>query len=392
VNSAEDDSTAVSCPACGTSGLETFSNKLSDREIKRLKVYCVNKARGCEWSDEINEAKKHDENCLYGNVYCPNNCGMTLQRQFYDLHAEFECPNCESYCQLCFIIGKKNFIEGEHMEQCPKVTIPCPNHCEDTNILREDLVAHRNTCPLEKLKCEYFNLGCQVEVVRMDMEVHNTTMMSTHLSLTKKSLNKTANQLVNVKTALIDAKAQLVEKDKQLHETLIQVEQNQWPLKISSDASKSSYGLHPLPLIIRVAGMAGKQRRKQDWYSNGFLTNVGGYKLRLKMGLSGSRHTHMAIYTQIMVGPNDDRLLWPMKGKFVVQLLNQLSDNNHYKRILLYDDATSSHAAGRVYHGDRPCSWGSSSFISLVKLCSVSPTCQYMKDDCIYFKVSYQCP
>lgn len=388
---AEEDLTRlVPCPVCGTSSVKTFPNKLSDREIRRLQVYCFNKANGCEWTGEINDIKKHNENCLHGDVLCPNNCGMMVQRQFYDLHAEFECPNCEAYCQLCYVIGKKTFIEGEHMEQCPKLALPCPNNCSAAYILREAMPAHRNSCPLEKVKCEFFNLGCETEVTRKDMEVHNTTMMPKHLGLTKTLLTKTTGKLISVKAALTDAKLQLAEKDKMLHETLTLAEQNQWPMKIASDATKSLCGIPPLPLVIRVAGVTRKQRQRHNWYSNGFLSNTGGYKLRLKMVPAGNRGTHMGVYTELMPGPKDDILPWPIRGRIVVELLNQLQDSNHYKRIWLYDSTTSPSSACRVRHGDKPYGWGAPSFISLERLHSATATCQYLKDNCIYFKVSYQ--
>ena len=387
---AEDLTRLVPCPVCGTSSVKTFPNKLSDREIRKLHVHCYNKAKGCEWKGEINDIKKHNENCLHGEVLCPNNCGMKVQRQCYDLHAEFECPNCEAYCQLCYIIGKKNFIEGEHMDQCPKVVIPCPNDCGAANILRETMEAHRNSCPLEKLKCEFFAMGCEMELARKDMETHNTTMMSKHLGLTKQLLFKTMGKVINVKTALTEAKMQLADKDKMLDETLALAAQNQWPMKIASDASKSLFGAPPLPLVIRVMGVTRKQRQRHDWYSNGFLSNIGGYKLRLKVDLTGNRGTHMAVYTEIMHGPKDDILPWPMRGKFVVELLNQLSDNNHYKKIILYDGATLSSAASRACRGNKPECWGLPSFISLNRLNSTTATYQYVKENCIYFKVSYQ--
>ena len=40
-----------------------------------------------------------------------------------------------------------------------------------------------------------------------------------------------------------------------------------------------------------------------------------------------------------MKGPHDDNLKWPLKVKFIVkQLLNQVSDNLHYQKSLIYED------------------------------------------------------
>ena len=172
-----------------------------------------------------------------------------------------------------------------------------------------------------------------------------------------------------------------------LHETLMLVEQNQWPMQIASESSKSSYGAPPLPLVIRVTGVTRKQRQQQDWYSNGFLTNSGSYKLRLMVG---NTSTHMGVYTEMMPGPKDHFLPWLMWGKFTVELLNQLCDGDHYKRIWVYDSSTLPSAASRVRQGDRRHCWGTSNLISLSRLQSVTTRCQYLKDNCIYFRVSYQ--
>jgi len=40
-----------------------------------------------------------------------------------------------------------------------------------------------------------------------------------------------------------------------------------------------------------------------------------------------------------MEGPHDDKLLWPLTGKFAVKLLNQVSDTGHHSVINSVDDA-----------------------------------------------------
>jgi len=143
----------------------TFTNKLSDREIRKLEVYCSNKSDGCEWTGELNDIEAHVKRCEFEDIPCPNGCNMRLQRQFFEVHTEFECPNCEAYCQLCYMVGKKYFIEGQHMDECPKLPLPCPNSCQDKLILREGMAGHRAICPLEHVKCEYFQMGCDVAVL-----------------------------------------------------------------------------------------------------------------------------------------------------------------------------------------------------------------------------------
>jgi len=383
-------STSVSCPVCGTPGVTTFTNKLSDREIRKLIVHCTNKSGGCEWTGEVNDIETHVKRCEFESVPCPNGCDLRLQRQFLDLHTEFECPNCEAYCQLCYVVDKKHFIEGKHMNECPKLGLPCPNDCRDELILREEMASHRAICPLERVRCEYYQMGCDVAVLRKDMADHMIKLMPKHLDLSKQYINKIASKYTVVKSYLKQTSDRLVEKERLLKDTLAVVEHNQWPMIISSEASRSSYGVHALPLMVRVTQVSKKERKHQEWHSNGFLTDVGGYKLRLLVDVGGPHGTHMAVYTQLMHGPNDNTLVWPLKGKFIIKLLNQISDSDHHTKMWLYNNSTPRHATNRVNHGSRAKHWGARSFISLGRLHSVTSTCQYINDDCIYFKVMFQ--
>jgi len=90
-----------------------------------------------------------------------------------------------------------------------------------------------------------------------------------------------------------------------------------------------------------------------------------------------------------MKGPHDDELTWPLKGKFEVKLLNQISDCEHHTLTIAYSDCADDDTAGRVTGADRAQGgWGYSKFISDEDLHKVTPTCQYLKDDCTFLKVS----
>ena len=56
-----------------------------------------------------------------------------------------------------------------------------------------------------------------------------------------------------------------------------------------------------------------------------------------------------ALTCQFMKGPHDE-LTWPLRGKFVMKLLNQLqiSDCEHYSRTMIYTDCTPDSAASRA--------------------------------------------
>ena len=51
------------------------------------------------------------------------------------------------------MVGKNQFIKGQHVDQCSKLPLLCPNSCGVDFILREDMEAHKATCPLEEIQC-----------------------------------------------------------------------------------------------------------------------------------------------------------------------------------------------------------------------------------------------
>ena len=144
------------CPMCRSNGLRTFLNKQNERAINSLHVFCTNKDKGCDWQGELNNISGHLRNsdgCQFEEVKCSNDCGLLLQRQHLPSHVDNECPCQEVHCQYCSVVGQHQFIMGSHVEECPKVPLPCPNSCGVDSILREDMEFHKTTCPLEDVEC-----------------------------------------------------------------------------------------------------------------------------------------------------------------------------------------------------------------------------------------------
>ena len=149
-------SEVVTCPMCRYENFSTVANKQNERIIKNLHVYCTNKDKGCDWQGEVNEITGHLGNssgCQFEEVKCSNDCGKMLQRRHLSSHVDNDCPCREVHCQYCNIAGQHQFIMGEHVNQCAKVPLPCPNNCGVDSILREDMAVHKTTCPFEEMEC-----------------------------------------------------------------------------------------------------------------------------------------------------------------------------------------------------------------------------------------------
>jgi len=89
-----------------------------------------------------------------------------------------------------------------------------------------------------------------------------------------------------------------------------------------------------------------------------------------------------------MKGSHDGKLTWPLRGKFEVKLLIQISDCEHHSFTVIYDDDANVATAGRVTNGDRANGWGERQFISNEALHRDTSMCQYLKDNCIFLQVS----
>ena len=128
-----------------------------------------------------------------------------------------------------------------------------------------------------------------------------------------------------------------------------------------------------------------KGRSMVDWKSPPYYTHSHGYKMGVQVSpYCGNLH----VFSYLLRGEYDAGLKWPFRGTVVVQLLNQLSDDNHYDHVFDYSQA-SDRESQRVTSDERPAAKGCSTpFLLLTALeFNSSKICQYLKNDCLKFRV-----
>ena len=372
------------CPVCRDEEFVTFPNKAVDREVKELHIYCTNKEKGCEWQGELNYINNHlgnSDGCQFEEVKCSNECEKMIQRQFLTNHVETECPRRKVNCQYCHDTGEHQLIEGQHKEECPKLLLPCPNSCEVGSVLREDMEAHRKECPLEMIECEYYSVGCKrVKLARKDLEEHDNEKMKDHLMMTK-------NELTTTKTQLNEAKSQLDAALKQINSLAMLVNVHLYPTHLDSMVTMCK---RLCPVTIKMTEYKDKKENQIEWYSNYFYTHKRGYKMCLNVDADGNgdgKGTHLSVFLYRMRGLYDDELTWPLRGQFEIKLLNQISDSEHHSMMVAYDNDTPDDYNGRVTGASNRSESGLGSQISNEDL-NKSASCQYLKDDCLFFQVT----
>ena len=105
-------------------------------------------------------------------------------------------------------------------------------------------------------------------------------------------------------------------------------------------------------------------------------------------GVGEGAGTHVSVFVKLMKGEHDDKLTWPYRGVFTIQIVNQNRDQDHVEDTVALDDKAAAKEAvsGRVTVGERAMTgWGKRKFISHTRLESTE---QYLKNDCIKFKVT----
>ncbi|XP_065902979.1 TNF receptor-associated factor 4-like [Dysidea avara] len=382
------------CPICRNEKATTFPNIQADREIRSLHVMCTNKGRGCEWQGELNNINNHlgnSDGCQFEDVQCSNKCGKMLQRRYLPSHVETECPSRIVKCPLCQISGGHRFIVGEHKEQCPKLPMSCPNKCMAKKIAREDMEAHRKECPLEMVQCDYHNVGCEERMLRKRKKNHEEEKMEEHLLMTTLKLANTEDKLVSTETRLGSLEVMVHRLINTTGSCNKLIESSQWYSHLTTLATRVVAVTQITPVILKMSNFAENKETYNVWSSEPFFSHNRGYKMTLLVYPAGDgdgEGTHLSVFLHLMKGPHDDKLAWPLRGRFEIKLLNQISDCEHYSQTVIYDHRMPGVAENRVISCGISEGWGKQQFVHNEDLSEVSPTCQYLKNDCIFIEVN----
>ena len=295
--------------------------------------------------------------CGFALLPCPNECkkdnetvNCKLLRKDIEAHKKEVCPRRQYECPHCRESGEYQERTTTHLEECPKVKIPCPNDGCDKEIERRDISQHRQKCLYEEVSCKYTNIGCKKVFCRKDLEKHRNDSQQ-HLQLAIDTVNQ---QEATIKTLEDKAAQQLA-----------------------------------TPIKFKITNFSKLKTSNKMVYSPGFYTSHGGYKMCIRIDTRGNgdgEGTHVSVFAYLMRGENDDHLPWPFTGKVTVELLNQLEDHDHHSQKIAF--AAKGQYNQRVVKQERESSgWGRPCYISHSDLgYNEAKHRQYLKDDCLYFR------
>ena len=222
--------------------------------------------------------------------------------------------------------------------------------------LRENEQDHLSTCPYQKVICKYKDFGCEESLLRKDLAAHER--------------DDTAHLRMTVDTVL-ELKTQLLTMHLQLNQS-----QSTKPIA---------------PFLFKVPKFTEKKASELKYFSPSFFTHPQGYKLTIHINIG--TYT-ISVFAFLMKGEYDDDIEFPFKGTITFELLNQLKDENHYKKS--YTFKGTENASKRVTGQERPragSGCGVSGFIPHSKLgFNAANNCQYLKDDCLVFRIYAEVP
>ena len=343
------------CPTCQEPNvLKTARlNKHLQREIYDLKIHCQNRKtgnkRGCQWIGELRELEDHlnpaKKRCEYILLVCSFGCGEQVLSGDMKDHKKLHCPKRQEKCKHCDYYNSRDVVMKNHLPVCFEFPVGCPNMCREKSLKRRQLKAHINECPLQVIECPFSSAGCTVKLPRNQMEMHEDTAMRQHLRIVAKQVDSLQESSAPATLAPV-VRPQLI------------------------------YNIPPVGFIM--TGFLEKKQADKVWTSPPYYTHIGGYKFCLEVypnGDGSGKGTHLSVYARLMEGEHDDELEWPFEGRITVKLLNQKTNNRHYRRLFVFNGQTN-----RV---------GFTEFISHTDL-SYNPTTntEYLQDDCLRLRVA----
>ena len=238
-------------------------------------------------------------------------------------------------------------------------------------------------CWFAEIQCEFSYAGCKFQAARKDMATHIFEQLPYHTELLARELGlieKLTKSLQHKDKTIYSLQQKLVSVQKEHH------------LGKDKHTQHNNMPSQPIPVNHCFTMEKFQEHKENDsqWYSEPFYTHDRGYKMCLRVDANGydkASGTHLSLFTCFMKGEFDSQLSWPFYGQIVVELLNQNTDNHHHEYIIYYDHSTTEYA-GRMRIGTRSRGWGNSRFVSHAKLLKNSGSkVQYLKDDCLKFRV-----
>ena len=219
------------CPCCKAERFDKFEDKRLKRSLYEFKVYCSNKAQGCQWVGELGQLDNHLnlnpsqqlQGCQLSQIKCLH-CSMFFLYSNIEAHQNNQCPRRPFSCEYCKKFDSSyEEIATNHWPVCGSYPMPCINKCGET-LQHQNLDSHiANDCPLTIINCDFQHVGCEVRLPRKYMPVHLVESVVNHLSLQSLFVVRLEEESMKRYAKLEQNIARLSEENKQLKQQVIKL-------------------------------------------------------------------------------------------------------------------------------------------------------------------------
>lgn len=344
--------------------------------------------------------------CDYTQVDCTA-CKDTLLRRDLEAHEKSQCKMRDYTCEFCKeASGTYISIVEKHQPECEFRPVPCPNKCGATP-LKKDIERHmKEECklrPPDKIPCEFDFAGCQEMVAPDKLEEHNQSEVYYHLSLISTSYRALRERLIELQQNFDEnnryiEKLQQEKRDMQTQfqseiQSLRELRSEFEALKVRQEEDRQSIELLQnysaiLPITFTLSEYESRKRNgDMGWSSSPFYTHYQGYKMCLWVDIGGNgpgKGIYISVFLSLMKGEYDPKLKWPFRGSVIIQLLNQRDQELHHTEVIKYHENTPNATAGKVTEEGRMSKpWGKGKFVKHDDLRSGG----FVKNDCLKFRV-----
>ena len=375
---------SLKCTGCRSEhNKEPSDDAYNDRRVQRLAVKCP--YQPCQWTGPLREIQKHltDAGCKDIKAKCPNACGEEVTRGSLQQHQRNSCPLRTYHCQFCNKKDTYRNITNEHYEICEQFPLPCPNKCGKQQIPKKEIEHHLAECPEQMVKCPYVKIGCQDTVARRHLDRHKEERKDHHLTIALERVTQLCGAVSELHSICqsLSYDVRSLRKDNELFNLL---SQNRMELPVFSLQRKwleNDKAFPSLPWVIKMENFERAKTRSSFMESKPFFTHPTGHQFCLRVHPVDKKDFTSAFIVS-MAGPSDHYLQWPFNGAVKVAILNQLADKEHMSEEI---NIKANRAQPPQIYGCRSDESLRIPHANLQR--NKSGNCQYLMDDCLYFRV-----
>ena len=312
-----------------------------------------------------------------------------------------------------------------HLGECDEFPVECPNSCEvagetgTRQMKRGDVPIHLAECPLQIMKCPYWEYGCREEMERRQLDLHEKEYIHTHFRLAMKEMkqkltesndkikyleklsadkdleiNLFKKEIKEFQTLSFDIKQKQIESDQLRDAHVFQANNKIHCLETQCSEFKNELGelKETISTLVfgglkwKIKGVKQKIENNETSLSHPFF--VGLYKCRGTIKWDSNNTGEVGCFIRIMKGEFDDKLKWPFLYRMKFILLNQ--NRNEFNHIWI-DKITKEDLQNFPECFQRPTelrnrSFGVTSFISNTEMLSW----KYCKEDSISLHITVE--